>query len=264
MKFLIQKCNGEITHDFAFTLLESIRFKNWLTNTANIKVRYVDIDPTTDSIRHLRPCVFKPIHRNYVPIGSVEFVSFFLEKFYGLTPKPINVPRELFNYAGRDVWNGHHLFLENTGGKFYVKSNDRIKGFSDVIDVRTNNFETTYSLGIPIGNYQYSNYITIDSEWRAFIYKGKLVGLHNYCGEFTKFPNVEKIKEMIKAYKSAPIAYTLDIGVNDFNTFVIEVHDFFSCGLYGFADHAILPNMFYQWFWQYIQIQMVEQRREKL
>lgn len=41
-------------------------------------------------------------------------------------------------------------------------------------------------------------------------------------------------------------------------------HDFFSCGLYGFANHAIYPNMLYQWFWQYIQREMVEQKREKL
>jgi len=47
-------------------------------------------------------------------------------------------------------------------------------------------------------------------------------------------------------------------------TFVIEVHDFFSCGLYGFADHSIYPNMLHRWFWQYIQREMVEQRPEKL
>ena len=101
--------------------------------------------------------------------------------------------------------------------------------------------------------YQFSQVILIDSEWRAFVYKGKLVGLQNYCGEFTLFPDVEKIKEMIKAYKSAPIAYTLDVGINANGTFVIEVHDFFSCGLYGFSDSS-LPFMFSQWFHQYIQI----------
>jgi hypothetical protein len=59
---------------------------------------------------------------------------------------------------------------------------------------------------------------------------------------------------MIKKYKSAPIAYTLDVGVNDKDgTFIIEIHTFFSCGLYGFVNHAILPNMFYQCFQEYIQ-----------
>lgn len=77
------------------------------------------------------------------------------------------------------------------------------------------------------------------------------MGLQNYSGEFTKFPSVNKINAMIKHYKSAPIAYTLDVGVNDNGTFVIEVHDFFSCGLYGFSNYAILPNMYYRWFNEY-------------
>ena len=261
MKFLIQKCNGQVTHDFAFTLLESIRFKNWLTNTKDIKVRFVNTDTDADSIEHLRPSPLKEIHRNYVPIGSVEFVSFFLQKFYGLTPKPINVPEELFEpyYTHRPIINGNHMSLENLTGKWFVKSNDKIKGFAEVLMLNKN-----HVWNVSEGNYQISQYVTIESEWRAFVYEGKLVGLQNYAGEFTKFPSVDHIKSMIKTYKSAPVAYTLDVGVTDYATFVVEVHDFFSCGLYGFADHAILPNMFHKWFWQYIQREMVEQRREKL
>jgi hypothetical protein len=58
---------------------------------------------------------------------------------------------------------------------------------------------------------------------------------------------------MIKAYsKEAPVAYTLDVGVNKKHTFIIEAHDFFSCGLYGFADLKLLPLMFYRWFRDYI------------
>ena len=50
---------------------------------------------------------------------------------------------------------------------------------------------------------------------------------------------------MIKNYTTSPKAYTLDIGVNKKDgTFVIEVHNFFSCGLYGFSDHKLLPLMF--------------------
>jgi len=81
-----------------------------------------------------------------------------------------------------------------------------------------------------------------------------LVGLQNYTGDFTMFPNVNKINEMIQTYKSSPVAYTLDIGINDKDTFVIEVHDFFSCGLYGFSNHKILPFMFSKWFNNHIKL----------
>ena len=138
--------------------------------------------------------------------------------------------------------------LEGLEGKWIIKSNDKIKGITKLV-------ENPDILSVPPGrNYQISEYISIDSEWRSFIYKGKLVGLQHYVGEFTLFPDVQLIKQMIEVYevsKDAPVAYTLDVGINDHGTFVIEVHDFFSCGLYGFSNNPILPNMFSRWFHEY-------------
>lgn len=249
MKFLIQKINGKIVHDFSFTLLESISFKNWLTHSEKIKVKFLNYNTDVPEPDDIYPIPFKPYHKGYVPIGSVEFVTEFLQHFYGLTPKPLNVPEDLFHYyPGRTIFNGDHNSFKNLDGKFFFKSNDKIKGHSGYYD-------TGIPTELPEGNYQISEFIPdIVSEWRAFVYNGKLVGLQNYVGEFTKWPNVHVIKGMIQMYKSAPIAYTLDIGISyDRGTFVIECHDFFSCGLYGFADHAILPSMFYKWFNEYIK-----------
>jgi hypothetical protein len=171
----------------------------------------------------------------------VEFVIAFLQHFYNLTPKPINIPLELLHpaYTKRFVFNGTE---KEIAGKKFVKSNDKIKAYTEIVDDNTD---------VPEGNYQISDVISIDSEWRAFVYNGKLVGLQNYVGEFTVFPDVTVIKNMITAYKSAPIAYTLDVGVNNshdysehIGTFIIETHPMVSVGLYGFADHAILPFMF--------------------
>ena len=260
MKFLIQKINGKVVHDFSFTLLESIRFNNWFHNNNNMKFKLVN---TFDVIEpsDIYPMPFKPQHKEYIPIGSVEFVTDFLMHFYNLNPKPINVPEELFyhpsfDFTKRHIFNGTEKDLKGHG-KSFVKSNDKIKKFTEIV-------EDDYKL--PIGNYQFSEFIdNIESEWRAFVYQSKLVGLQNYIGDFTRFPSVPKIEEMISVYKSAPIAYTLDVGVGaeiyhkkygmflGNETFVIECHDFFSCGLYGFADHNILPNMFNRWFNEYIK-----------
>ena len=49
---------------------------------------------------------------------------------------------------------------------------------------------------------------------------------------------------MIKDYKDSPLSYTLDVGINNNGTFIIEVHPFVSCGLYGFSDYRILCYMF--------------------
>jgi hypothetical protein len=48
MKFLIQKINGEIRHDFAFTLLESLRFKKWLSPEDKIVVKFANTFEITD------------------------------------------------------------------------------------------------------------------------------------------------------------------------------------------------------------------------
>jgi hypothetical protein len=263
MKFLIQKINGEIRHDFAFALIQATKYHNWL-HPNEIKIKYVDFNEEIPEPDDIYPIPFKSFHGSYVPVGSVEFVTNHLQHFYNLVPKPINVPEELFRHPSfdftmRKIFNGNHMDLEDLKGKWFVKSNDKIKGFSEVLRLDDN-----HSWNIPVGNYQISEYINIDSEWRAFVYDSKLVGLQNYCGDFTKFPSIGIIEEMISAYKSAPIAYTLDVGVGKGiyhekygfhlhnETFVIEVHDFFSCGLYGFNSTSY-PYMLHRWYKEYIK-----------
>lgn len=230
MNFLIQTIDGKVKHDFSFTLIQSLDYHNWINNDKKAKYRLVN-----DLSK-----VNKPY---YTPIGSVEFVSEYLQKFYGIQPKPLNVPDDL-----NQTWITHRHIINGTdkdiSGQKFAKSNDKIKGITGLC---------SDCLGMPEGNYQISDVIDIVSEWRCFVYDGKLVGLSNYSGDFTLFPSIWKINEMINAYKSAPIAYTLDVGINVYSdgneyTFVIECHEFFSCGLYGFADHKILPIMFIRAF----------------
>ena len=247
MKFLIQKINGQIVHDFSFTLLESIRYHNWIHDGKDITYQFINVFKNDDSLQ------FVPNHKKFVPIGSVEFVNQFLSHFYGFVLKPINVPKELFHYAGREIFNGNESSLKVLHGDYFVKSNDNIKGFTEIIGCSSS--DNQFPDAPPIGNYQISEFVSnIESEWRAFVYEGKLVGLQNYSGDFTIFPNVGIIKDMIKMYKSAPIAYSLDVGINeDRGIFVIECGAFSSMGLYGFADHKLLPYMFYKCFYECIK-----------
>jgi hypothetical protein len=229
MKYLIQTINGKVKHDFSFTLLESIEFQKWLRNDKSFEVCFTD----------------ETTMPNYIPIGSVEFVSKYISDYYGLTPKPKNIPIELIskNWSGRNVINGTE---KDIIGEKFVKSNDRIKSFTEICKTA------------PEGNYQISDLIDIESEWRAFVFEGKLVGLQNYSGEFDIFPNVDKIKAMINAYKTQPIAFTLDVAISNNDTVIIEVHDFFSCGLYGFSEHKILPFMFSKWFYSFVGGQKIK------
>jgi len=195
MKFLIQTIDNKIGHDFAFTLIESLHYQNWITNTKDFTYKTSD---------------FADIEKNIIPVGSVEFVTGFLIKKGIQPPKPINVPRQLMKYlwSCRKIINGTE---KDIVGEAFVKSNDKIKSFTEITNIA------------PKGNYQISEVVEIESEWRAFIYKNELVGLKNYSGGFDIFPNVEKIKKMINEYTDSPIAYTLDVGVHQFRgTFVIN------------------------------------------
>lgn len=239
MKFIAQTVNNKIDHDFIFSLRESIKYRNWYFNNNEDEIIYTNKNTPTFII-------------DACPVGSVEFVSNYLTKYYNKTPKPINIPECLYHFADRKVWvGGENDYKENC----FIKSHDTIKKFTPILLY-------VHNISLDKGVYQYSDLIDIDSEWRCFVYNNKLVGLQNYSGDFTLFPNTKRIYEMIKAFESeAPIAYTLDVGVNvlecndieDTRTFVIEVHDFFSCGLYGFADLNLLPLMFYKWFKEFIK-----------
>lgn len=227
MKFLIQKSGEDMDHEFSRTLLEAIKYHKWADKDCKMSVVF---DSKVDG------------HNNCIPIGSVEFVQDYLKKHHDLEVKPINIPEELMDekFTGRKVFNGTRESIECN----FVKSMDKIKGFTDIVSCNN---------AVPEGNYQISDIIEIDSEWRAFIYKGVLVGLQNYCGDFTSFPSIKLIKEAINEYTEAPIAYTLDIGITYWkDTVVIEVHDFFSVGLYGFSDYRKLPFMYSRWFGEYV------------
>ena len=220
MKFLIQIFNGKVEHDFSLALIESINYLNWLHNTNDFEyILSEDIDDNIDC----------------VPIGSVEFVSKYLKKYWDIDIKPINIPDVLLDkkYSGRKVFNGTEKDINK---KSFVKSAEKIKSFTELTDIA------------PPGNYQISEIIEIESEYRCFVYKNKLVGVQNYLGDFKIFPDIDKIEKMISVY-DGPIAYTLDVGITDKNeTVIIEVHDFFSVGFYGFSDLKIIALMFNNWY----------------
>jgi len=75
------------------------------------------------------------IYPNYIPIGSVEFVLKYLKYYYDLTPLPKNIPDEILDikFTGRYVINGTE---NDIVGKKFVKSNDKIKYFTEICNTQ--------------------------------------------------------------------------------------------------------------------------------
>lgn len=247
MTFLCQTYGGKVIHDFVFELLQAETYAIWRGETFGI----IFHEGTDFSGLKENPA-------ELTPVGSVEFVSAFLRTFHPEAEsalKPLNVPEELFPFAGRritDIWNRDDFlrFKDRIPGfqvtlpDLYRKSNDKIK--SDLNGLVSYPYDATDFRGS-----QVSETIVILSEWRAFVFRGRIRDLRNYSGDFMVFPDTERIRAMADAYgDKAPVAYTLDVAVTaGGETVVIECHKFFSCGLYGFSDHKLIPYMLSQeWF----------------
>jgi hypothetical protein len=218
--------NGKIEHDFTFHLLKAIEYHNWFYNR---EIYQYELSEATK------------LDKEYIPVGSLEFVFDYIEKKYGVKNiKPINIPIELIGYEylkrNVEIKNKDEIVLNCTK---FLKSNTKYKSFTELVE----NLEN-----VPDDEYLVSDTIDIESEWRGFVFNETLQDIRNYSGDFALFPDIEFVKKMIGDYKNAPGAYTIDIGINKKEQFLIEVHPFVSCGLYGFAEYKILPQMFIQGF----------------
>lgn len=209
----------KFTYDFELEVSNAVDFLNWFYNSTEYSIQF-----QSD---------FRKIDRsNSIPVGSIEFVHRFYKEVWGVNNlPPINIPPELISFAKRKVWYGTEK--EEIKATLFCKSADKIKGYTGIVNHQT---------VLERGNYMFSELIDIDSEWRCFVLNGELLGIHNYNNSLGLTPDITLIKEMVKTYNKLD-AFTLDVGVNRNDTFIIEVHDFYSCGLYGFRNYNKLIQM---------------------
>lgn len=248
MNFLLQTIDKKIVHDFGFALTKSKEFMDWSIGKQMSIRKYEGLD-------------FSDIKNpdKYIPVGSVDFVSAYLNTFYPNAKKmlePLNVPDVLFPFAGRDIMNiktDEDLKQLYKFDEVFAKSMSVIKhpdnGWKHNPNNQMNKLLDLDNYDNCIG-FQVSTYIEFLSEWRVFVFNGKILDCRNYLGDFFTYPNPNTIVNMVREYKDAPVAYTLDVGViPGGETVVIECHRFFSCGLYGFNDFYQYPYMLSQeWF----------------
>ena len=168
-----------------------------------------------------------------IPVGNLIFVQQYLDK----KMKPIEVPEELRKYLNREyhIIKGKDIPNEFKNENYFFKDADTLKKWNNAL----NPYDLTFDKET---NYVVSKRVIFDSEYRIFIYDNEILGLENYLGDILLFPDIDYIKDIINNYEG-PNAYTLDIGIHDGKTDLIEIHPFVSCGLYGFYDKNIIPML---------------------
>jgi hypothetical protein len=156
-------------------------------------------------------------------------------------PRPLNIPEALMKpeYLKRSITYQHNSNLDMTSPAF-IKNVDIVKGFVG---------ETPTNEVIPEGNYLVSELVPIDAEYRCFVMDGKILDVRRYSGNYlSPVPDYPLLKSMVKDFRDAPPAWTLDVGVSEERgTFIIECHHFYSIGLYG-CNLTLLSFMFKQWW----------------
>ncbi len=175
-------------------------------------------------------------------IGSVEACTKFFELVGIKTPNYIGYPNELLPFYGRKIWSCE--FSEIDKFPIFIKPKNGVKLFTGTVLESEKDKKLISSLYTNINDGTEifcSETIDIISEWRCFVNKGDLKGIHWYDGDFKEFLTkemVDTINDMISSYKTSPISYTLDVGIvnNGLSKkiILIEVNDFWAIGSYGF------------------------------
>lgn len=230
-KFLIQK-EKDYLFDFCNQTIEAIDYLNWFNQEVMYDYIIISINTLLDDYDYNL--------ENYIPIGSIEFVLAYYSKYYNINNiKPICIPNELNKdkYLLRKVIKGSKADDLNLENPVFIKNISAFKK-ETLIDYIKDDFKND--------DFLISEIINIKSEWRGFVLNGDLLDIRCYSGDFTIFPNVDIIYDMIKDYTEAPKAYTIDVAVTERGTVLIEIHQFFSCGLYGFNQNQKLIAMFVQ------------------
>lgn len=220
MPFVIQTINNQIAFDFGLNL------KQYTERSFHSYSVYLSENPI----------------KNYIPIGSVNFVHDAIKLIDYKIPKPINIPESLMGrvFTNRNVFHTNNLNDIHIGD--FVKSNTKIKdGFTGVI------YDEFTKDNLVQDEYLVSEFVDFSAEWRAFILNGKILDIRKYSGNYMNLPKFCDIENMVKSYTDAPVAYTIDVGVLGNITYLIEIHNFYSCGLYGLHMSHAIP-MWIEWW----------------
>ena len=233
MKFLLPSKIPQF--DFQFQLIAS---QDYWTNFKHNPLEIVYCDEYVnfeEAYKHGR-------FNDHCPVGSIEFCN-----KHGINTIPRNIPISLKEYAVGTVTNDITDRMLDGINKWHVKSNSVIKH-------PDNGIYSIHNLP-PFINYQAVEFIEdgFESEYRVFVLDGNIVDIQNYAGDLWTLPDKYTVEKMIYQFEhtkgeSVPPAYTLDVGVYLNKTYIVELHDFYSCGTYNFNDHYRFPMMLWVWW----------------
>ena len=225
MKFLIQttSINGHIipaTED-AYQVIEDMKYKEWHDGT-----------PLTETI--IIHSDRMDYGRDVCPVGAVEFVhSYMLENEIPIPPA-VDVQVHFPTLTPTRYYSNPNIDKE-----YFIKDAINVKGLEPTItkEVDWPRVSSGKLLCLDVVDYL--------SEYRIFILNSDIIGLKHYIGDIYAFPPATFVKQLAESLPN--FTGTIDIGQTLDNWNVIEIHNAYSCGLYG-QKHKVARWLWTWWF----------------
>ncbi|MEO6305472.1 MAG: ATP-grasp domain-containing protein [Bacteroidia bacterium] len=190
-------------------------------------------------------------------IADIDSTVAYFERTGIKIPLPLNIPKEILSYANRKISFGSlKTVIENPqlfDFPLFIKPHVILKGFTSGV-IKKNTTTNLRLLFSDVDQFkieqlaQISTVVEMESEYRCFINKGKIIGIKHYQSSFELFPDIATIKNMVSDYKSAPISYTLDVAIDDKGkTILVECNDGWCVANYGLDGETYIRFLQDRW-----------------
>jgi hypothetical protein len=282
MKFLFQTdLKSNYPFGFQHVIKEALEYREWSNRGQDCIINEPCNDISPDGVGCFRDM---SDDKDHIPVGSVQFVEHYLRTAYGIEYEMINIEgltrrnltyithnsdvsyqydpyakgnRETIEISNYDK-DGKRCLTEIITPKIFRKDVSKLKSTVEFINVSDISISTDIvaddekKLIYPEEKkVLVSDFIDITSEYRCFVHNNVLVGLQWYNGSFRVFPDVYYIDQTVNRINTTNMfplgTYSFDVAVlKDGSCDLLEIHDFFSLGLYGFEELNILPQMLYR------------------
>lgn len=186
--------------------------------------------------------------------GYIGDVRWALEKLRKPLPNAVDYPDPLRKYMYREMELITLRQARSLTEPRFIKPAQRHKLFTGF--VHKGDGESRMKL-VKFANPDYddvevwsSEIVDFRSEYRVFVFRGKVLDMRRYRGDCYWIPDRETLEEMIWDYEydgHAPAAYCLDVGSVRGLTGLVEVNDALSFGGYGLSGENYVRMLAARW-----------------
>lgn len=180
------------------------------------------------------------LSKNTLIVGGIPCVYEALEQLGCKKPNNIDYPENLRTYLNRDVKTStikeirSKCKFDRFDPPIFIKPKNEHKIFTGHVLYDYKDMHKTISFD-PSLEIWTSDVVEFITEWRYFIKLNTIVGLANYRGDCSIFPDFKLVNHaVVSFFPDNPSTYVMDFGVlKDGRTTLVEVNEGFSFGCYG-------------------------------